>query len=83
LKNAVSTTTPWMMPGTPSRTIAQSKPGSRRRRVSQPSYTLPVCPNSSMAWVAGFGMIKFWRGANNSSLALTTLPARSREARSG
>jgi hypothetical protein len=41
VKNAVSMTTPATMPGAPSRTTAQSCPGLRRRRVSQPSYSLP------------------------------------------
>ena len=41
LKNAVSTTNAWTMPGRPSATMHQSWPGVRRRRVSQPSIHLP------------------------------------------
>src|SRR5829696_6168852 len=70
------------MPGTPSRTIAQSCPGDRRRRVSQPSYSLPLCPNSVRA-TGGCGRTRFSRAAKNSSLAATTAPPRARLARSG
>ena len=46
VKWLVSTTTARTTPGAPSRTIASSRgPGrSRRRRVSQPSYTWPLAP---------------------------------------
>ena len=37
----VSTTTPRTTPGSPRRTMHQSWPGARRRRVSQPSIHLP------------------------------------------
>src|SRR5688500_6100438 len=74
--------TPATMPGAPSRTIAQSCPGVRRLRVSQPSYSLPLCPNSVRA-TGGCGSTRFSRAAKNSSLAAATAPPRSREARSG
>src|SRR4051795_11647220 len=70
------------MPGVPRRTVAQSCPGERRRRVSQPSYSLPLCPNSARA-SGGSGSTRFSLAAKNSSLAATTAPPRERLARSG
>src|SRR4051794_41919644 len=75
-------TTAETIPGTPSRTIAQSDPGERRRRVSQPSYSLPRWPNPGSAW-AGCGSTRFSLAAKNSSLAASTAPPSARLARSG
>src|SRR5215213_2666661 len=75
-------TTPATIPGAPSRTTAQSWPGLRRRRLSQPSYSLPLCPNSVRS-AAGSGSTRFSRAAKNSSLAATTAPPNARFARSG
>ena len=55
VKWLVSTTTARTTPGAPSRTIAWSTPGSRRRRVSQPSYTWPLAPKVRGAKTAGPG----------------------------
>src|SRR3954471_9016332 len=70
------------MPGTPSRTIAQSCPGDRRRRVSQPSYSLPLCPKSARATGSAVAT-RFSLAAKDSSFAATTAPPRARSARSG
>src|SRR5215213_11119092 len=75
-------TTPATIPGAPSRTTAQSWPGLRRRRLSQPSYSLPLCPNSVRA-AAGSGSTRFSLAAKNSALAATTAPPDARLARSG
>ena len=83
MKNAVSMTTRRTMPGQPSRTMAWSDPGSRRRRVSQPSMIWPFGPKVCGWKTGGSALIRFSRAANSSSLAATTPPPSSREARSG
>ncbi len=94
VKWAVSTTTACTTPGAPSRTIAQScssAPGSRprlasaprRRRVSHPSYSCPLCPKVCGENVGALGLIRFSFSAKNSSEAAITDPRSAREARSG
>ena len=70
-------------PGTPRRTTAWSCPGARRRRVSQPSYTWPLAPKVAGVKVGGAAVTRLSRAAKNSSLAWTTPPPSSRDARSG
>lgn len=83
LNQAVSMTTPRILPGRPSRTSAQSCPGPRRRAVSQPSYSCPFGPNVSALKAGAHGLRRFSFAANDSSLAAITDPPRVRTARSG
>ena len=72
LKNRVSTSTRAIAPGCPSRTIVQSCPGARRRRVSHPSAMLRGAP----------GMMRLFLEPKNMSLLSTTCPPCRTEARS-
>src|ERR1700744_3745290 len=54
-----------------------------RRRVSQPSYTWPLCPKVDGEKTAAPGLIRFSFSAKNSSEAATTDPRMARDARSG
>src|SRR5690348_7092525 len=71
-----------MIPGCPSRTIAQSWPGVRRRRVSQPSIHLPRSVNSPSRQTGRSCLSRFSLGAKNSSLAPRTAPPNRSAARS-
>src|SRR5580693_6894595 len=75
--------TPRGTAGAASATMAKSSPGSRRRRVSQPSYTLPRMPNAAGSWPGGPGSIRLCASAKNSSLAYRTEPPSTRLATSG
>src|ERR1700685_1652936 len=91
VKCAVSTTTAWITQGAPSRTITQScssadgspPEGPRRRRVSHPSYTCPLCPKFDGVKTAAPGLMRFSFSAKNSSDAATTEPRSARDASSG
>src|SRR5574342_520757 len=78
----VSTVTARTTPGTPSRTMHQSEPGVRRRRVSQPSIHLPrlVYFPSRNTGEPDFSRLDL--GAKNSSLASTARPPTRAAARS-
>src|SRR5437867_13053353 len=71
-----------MKPGKPRRMTHQSKPGVRRRRLSQPSIHLPrsVYLPSIKTGVEDFKRFSF--GAKKSSLANRTAPPRRSAARS-
>src|SRR5260370_6763183 len=71
-----------MMPGKPSRTMHQSNPCVRRRRVSHPSIHLPRSVYLPSMKIGGAGLSRFSFGAKNSSLATSTAPPRRSEARS-
>src|SRR5436305_4908423 len=81
-KCEVSTTTPRGTPGSPSRTVHQSWPGSRRRRVSQPSIHLPTPVYSPSFQTASPALRRFSLGAKNSSFAASTAPPILSDARS-
>ncbi len=81
-KKAVSTTTPRITPGTPNRTMAQSCPATRFRRLSQPSIHLPRSVYSCGRKTASAGLRRFSFSAKKSSLAAITAPRRRSEARS-
>src|SRR5512144_2510121 len=78
----VSTVTARNTPGTPSRTMHQSEPGVRRRRVSQPSIHLPRLVYLPSRNTGGPGFSRLDLGAKNSSLASTARPPTRAAARS-
>src|SRR5882672_2722188 len=81
-KKLVSTTTPRIIPGNPRRMMHQSKPGVRRRRVSQPSIHFPRSVYLPSIKTGALGLSRFSLGAKNSSLATSTAPPSFSEARS-
>ena len=83
LNDVVSTSTAVTTPCTPSRTIAQSSPGPRRRRrVSHPSTSSPRGPYRPGCELQGPGSRRCSFSPKDSSLAATTVPPTQREARS-
>src|SRR5215213_3531088 len=71
-----------MMPGSPRRTMHQSKPGVRRRRVSHPSIHFPRSVYLPSIKTGALGFSKFSLGAKKSSFAITTAPPSRSDARS-
>src|SRR4051812_25056249 len=71
-----------MTPGRPSRTMHQSKPGVRRRRLSQPSIHLPRSVYLSSTNMGLEVFTKFSFSAKKSSFATSTDPPRRSDARS-
>src|SRR2546425_1280739 len=67
----VSTVTARITPGMPSRTMHQSCPGSRRRRVSQPSIHFPRVVYFPSTNTPRPDRSRFSLGAKNSSFAIT------------
>ena len=70
------------MPGIPSEIIAQSYPGSRRLRVSQPSIHFPRVVSLDGSDTGSASATRFSLAPKNSSLAAITLPPTRSEARS-
>src|SRR4029079_12685529 len=73
---------PRIMPGRPSRMMHQSKPGVRRRRLSQPSIHLPRSVYLSAIKIGALGLSRFSLGAKKSSFATSTAPPSRSPARS-
>src|SRR5688500_6294081 len=82
VKNVVSITTPRTTPAAPSRIMAQSCPGVRRRRVSHPSIHLPRSVDAPSLPCGACGLSSDSFGAKNSSLAAMTAPPSRSDARS-
>src|SRR5215216_1506616 len=70
------------MPGKPRRMMHQSKPGVRRRRLSQPSIHLPRSVYSPSIKTGSLAFNKFSFGAKKSSLAIRTATTTFTEERS-
>src|SRR5215213_5160548 len=70
------------MPGKPRRIMQQSKPGVRRRRLSQPSIHLPRSVYLPSINTGALALSKFSLGAKKSSFATSTAPPTRSEARS-
>src|SRR4051794_709896 len=71
-----------ILPGRPSRTIHQSKPGVRRRRDSQPSIHFPRSVYSCSRKIGVDALTRLSLEAKKSSLAYRTDPPNLSEARS-